>query len=69
MELNFEKIENLSDENIQKASCLCIVQHHNNVKNRVLEIYNKSLIPLIYDCQHKLEKNLESKTILDFLGN
>ena len=68
-ELNFEKIENLSDENIQKASCLCIVQHHNNVKNRILEIYNKSLIPLIYDCQHKLEKNLEVKTVLDFLGN
>jgi len=68
-ELNFEKIENLSDENIQKASCLCIVQHHDNVKKRILEIYKKSLIPLIYDCQHKLEKNLEVKTVLDFLGN
>ena len=68
-ELNFEKIENLNDENLKGVSCLCIVQHHHNVKNRIQEIYKNSLVPIIYDCQNKLIKNPDSKTILEFLGD
>lgn len=67
-ELNFKKIENLNDENLKKVSCLCIVQHHDNVKDRILEIYKQGIIPLIYDCQHKISKESNSKSILEFLG-
>lgn len=67
-ELNFKKIENLKDENLKGISCLCVVQHHENVKDRLFEIYNQGIIPLIYDCQHKISKESNSKTILEFLG-
>jgi len=67
-ELNFEKLENLNDENLKGISCLCIVQHHDNDKKRILEIYNQGIVPLIYDCQHKILKQSDSKTILEFLG-
>ena len=67
-ELNFEKIDNLNDENLKEISCLCIVQHHDNVKERILEIYKQGEIPLIYDCQHKISKESNSKSILEFLG-
>ena len=39
---------------------MCIVQHHNESKSRIKEIYDKSLIPFIYDCQSKLIKNSQS---------
>ena len=68
-ELNFENIENMDDESIKEISCLCIVQHHNESKTRIKEIYDKSLIPFIYDCQSKLIKNSQSNSQLDFLGN
>ena len=68
-ELNFTKLDNLDDETIKKISCICIVQHHDETKSRIEEIYNKSLIPLIYDCQSKLSKNLQSSSHLEFLGN
>jgi UDP-N-acetyl-D-glucosamine dehydrogenase len=67
-ELNFQKIENLNDEKLKGISCLCVVQHHNIVKERVSEIYKQGIIPLIYDCQHKISKESNSKTILEFLG-
>lgn len=67
-ELNFEKLERLNDENLKNVSCLCVVQHHDSDKERILEIYKKSIIPLIYDCQHKLSKDPESKSSLEFLG-
>ena len=67
-ELNFVKIENLNDENFKDVSCLCIVQHHDSVKEQILQIYNQGKIPLIYDCQHKISKKLQSKSILEFLG-
>jgi len=67
-ELNFEKLENLNDENLKEISCLCVVQHHDNVKDRISKIYKQGLIPLIYDCQHKISKEYNSKTILEFLG-
>ena len=68
-ELNFQILPNLSDQSIKQISCLCIVQHHNEIKNRINEIYEKSLIPYIYDCQSKLSKNIQSKSKLEFLGN
>ena len=67
-ELNFKKIENLNDENLKGISCLCVVQHHDSVKERVSEIYKQGTIPLIYDCQHKISKESKSKSILEFLG-
>jgi len=67
-ELNFKKIENLNDENLKGISCLCVVQHHDSVKERVLEIYKQGIVPLIYDCQHKISKESNSKSILEFLG-
>ena len=67
-ELNFQRIDKLNDETLKGISCLCIVQHHDIVKERVSEIYKQGLIPLIYDCQHKISKESNSKSILEFLG-
>ena len=67
-ELNFKRIENLNDENLEGISCLCVVQHHDSVKERVLEIYKQGIVPLIYDCQHKISKKSNSKSVLEFLG-
>ena len=67
-ELNFEKIENLNNENLKGISCLCVVQHHDSVKERISEIYKQGKIPLIYDCQHKILKESNAKSILEFLG-
>ena len=68
-ELNFTKLNNLDNETIKEISCMCIVQHHDENKSRIKEIYEKSLIPVIYDCQSKLLKNTQSMSHLEFLGN
>jgi len=68
-ELNFQNLKNLDDKSIKEISCLCIVQHHDEVKIRIKEIYDKSLIPFIYDCQSKLIKNSQSNSKIDYLGN
>lgn len=68
-ELNFEILKNIDDNSVKKINCLCIVQHHDDVKERIKEIYEKSLIPFVYDCQNKLLKNQNSKSEIDFLGN
>ena len=67
--LNFQILSDLEDNSIKQINCLCIVQHHNETKNRINEINEKSLIPYIYDCQSKLLKNIQSKSKLEFLGN
>ena len=67
-EFNCEMKENLEDESLNEISCICIVQHHSIIENRLKQIYDNSLVPLIYDCQSKLIKNPKSKTCLDFLG-
>ena len=67
-EFNCEMKENLEDESLNEISCICIVQHHSVIENRLKQIYDNSLVPLIYDCQSKLIKNPKSKTCLDFLG-
>lgn len=66
---NFEVLKELDDKNLNDISCLCIVQHHDQMKKRLKEIYDNSLVPFIYDCQSKLTTNTASKTVLDFLGN
>ena len=68
-ELNFKILTDLDDDSVKNIDCLCIVQHHNEVKQRVKEIYEKSLIPFVYDCQSKLSKNSQSNSYLDFLGS
>ncbi|MEX1151846.1 MAG: hypothetical protein WEB28_07215, partial [Nitrosopumilaceae archaeon] len=68
-EANFEILKELDDKNINDVGCLCIVQHHDQMKKRLKEIYDRSLVPFIYDCQSKLSPNPASKTVLDFLGN
>ena len=50
-EINFEISQDLSEKSLENISCLCIVQHHEQIKNRIKEIYDKSLVPFIYDCQ------------------
>lgn len=64
-----EVILNLKNQSINNFSCLCIVQHHSKTKSRIDEIYNKSLVPIIYDCQNKLPFNSQSNTILKTLGS
>jgi len=62
-------LTDLSDDSIKNFSCLCIVQHHTKSKFRLQKIYENSLIPFIYDCQNKIERNPSSKTILKSFGN
>jgi UDP-N-acetyl-D-glucosamine dehydrogenase len=67
-DLEFEHKTDLNDDSLMNISCLCIVQHHTKIKFRLMEIYEKSIIPFIYDCQSQLGKKPESKTYLDSLG-
>ena len=67
--LDFEQKNDLNDNSLSKIDCLCIVQHHTNTKSRLSEIYEKSLVPFIYDCQSKFEKISGAETYLDSLGS
>ena len=69
VKLDFEHKNNLDHSILEKINCLCVVQHHTKDKYKIKEIYEKSNIPFIYDCQNQIVKNIESKTFLDFLGN
>jgi len=66
---DFENKNELTDDDLKNISCLCIVQHHTKSKFRLMEIYDKSLVPFIYDCQSQFEKKTSSKTFLDSLGS
>lgn len=66
--LDFAKAEGLGDDELRGISCLCIVQHHDASKDRIAEAYRLGKVPLIYDCQHKLERDPNSETSLEFLG-
>ena len=68
-ELNFEHIDKLNNQKLQGINCICIVQHHEIDKELILEIYENSLVPCIYDCQSKLKINNKSKTELTYLGD
>ncbi len=67
--LDFENKNELSDDDLKNISCLCIVQHHTKSKFRLMEIYDKSLVPFIYDCQSQFERETNSKTFFDSLGS
>ena len=66
--LDIKVISELNENSLQGYDCICLVQHHTKTKHMIEEIYKKSQIPLIYDCQNKLDYNPESKTILKGLG-
>ena len=66
-ETSLKVFENFDDIN-DKPSCLVVVQHHNKMKNTIKEIYHKSQVPIIYDCQNKLKKNPQSSTTLISFG-
>ena len=68
-EINFKRIENLDDEILKAISCICVVQHHDVSKQKIDHIYHNSKVPLIYDCQNKIERDSNSKTVLDSLGS
>ena len=68
-EIDFDILTNLDHEMIKKFSAICVVVHHTKNEKRLKEIYEKSEIPLIYDCQHRIQKINSSKTILEYLGN
>jgi len=65
--LNFKIISSL--ESIKNFGCICIVQHHTKIKNHLDEIYTKSQVPFIYDCQNQISFNPKSSTILRGLGS
>jgi UDP-N-acetyl-D-glucosamine dehydrogenase len=67
-EKKFTILEDLDDNNLSKYACICVVQHHTKSQYRLKEIYKKSKIPIIYDCQNKLKKS-SSETLLVSLGN
>ncbi len=66
---NFVVLDNLENNTIKKFSCLCIVQHHTKTKSKLEEIYQNDGISVIYDCQNKIAKKPNSKTLLKTLGN
>ena len=68
-ELNFQVLQNIDNSSIENINCLCIVQHHDNTEQRIKEIYEKSLVPFVYDCQSILLKNSKSNSELNYLGN
>ena len=67
-EINFIRLEKMDDESLKNIDCICIVQHHDSTKEKLIEIYKESKVPLIYDCQNKIKTIDNSKTTLKFLG-
>ena len=67
-EINFIRLEELDNESLKKISCICIAQHHDITKDKLVEIYKESKVPLIYDCQNKIKRIDSSSTNLKFLG-
>lgn len=53
--LGFRHAPTLEDGELAGAGCLCLVQHHARYMFRVGEIYERGLVPLVYDCQSRLE--------------
>ncbi len=66
---DFNILMNLDNSALDNISCICVVQHHIQTQIRLDEIYKKSLIPVLYDCQSKMKKDPKSKTILKSLGS
>jgi UDP-N-acetyl-D-glucosamine dehydrogenase len=68
-EINFEILDDLDKKSLEGITCLCIVQHHEKIKEKLTEIYESGIVPCIYDCQSKLLINPKSKTKLIMLGD
>ena len=68
-ETPFEILPSLDTCAIKDYSCICITQHHSKTKFRLQEIYNNSIVPVVYDCQNKLIFNNISSSFLKSLGN
>ena len=72
IENNIKKIEfdiiELENKMLERISCLCVVQNHTKTIQRIQEVYDKSLVPFIYDCQNFLQKNPKSTTFLKGFG-
>jgi len=66
--LDFNVLPELDEHSIKKYNCICLVQHHKKIKKQIEQIYTKSLVPLIYDCQNKLNYLPKSKTVLKGFG-
>jgi len=66
--LNFKILSELDENFIKQYDSICLVQHHNKIKHKIDEIYKKSFVPLIYDCQNKLNFLPNSKTVLKGFG-
>ncbi len=66
---DFHVLTDLDNSALNNNSCICIVQHHTQTQSRLDEIYKKSLVPVLYDCQNKVIKDPKSKTILKYLGS
>lgn len=67
-ELSFKTLKDLDLESIKGYNCICTVQNHTKTKFRINEIYKKSLVPMIYDCQNSITRVLDSKTLLKGFG-
>ena len=67
-EKNFTVLPDLADVLLRDISCICIVQHHTKTRFRLSQIYEESVVKMIYDCQKKILFNPTSKTILKYLG-
>ena len=64
-----EILPELKKEFVLGKGCLVIVQHHSKIGPQINKIYKKSLVPFIYDCQGKLEKDEKTSCLLKGLGN
>jgi UDP-N-acetyl-D-glucosamine dehydrogenase len=64
----FDVFSKLQDK-VGGFGCICIVQHHTKTEYELREIYRRSLVPFIYDCQGKIDYLPESKTLLKKLGS
>lgn len=64
----FDVFSKLQDK-VGGFGCICIVQHHTKTEYELREIYRRSLVPFIYDCQDKIDYLPESKTLLKKLGS
>jgi len=67
--IGFEMLNEIDEDIVKQFSVICIVQHHSKVKLKINEIYRKSQIPIIYDCQNRLTVDSNSKTILKKFGS
>ena len=61
-------LKNLNGSQLKNISCIIIVQHHTKIKKQIQEIYENSVVPVIYDCQSKIIQNKNSSTILESFG-